>query len=55
MALRLKYTDYQGNIIVKESMEEGVHELKKLSHHAYVIATYTALQPIRAVLRRNEQ
>lgn len=55
MALRLKYTDYQGNIIVKESMEEGVYELKKLSHHAYVIATYTALQPIRAVLRRNEQ
>lgn len=53
MALRLKYTDYKGNIIVKEDMEEAIKELKKCKNHAYVIATYTALQPMRSVLRRN--
>lgn len=55
MALRLKYTDYQGNIIVKEEMDDAIKCLKQLENHAYVIATYTALQPIRAILRRNEQ
>lgn len=55
MALRLKYTDYQGNIIVKENMDDAIKCLKQLENHAYVIATYTALQPIRAILRRNEQ
>ncbi|NBK97379.1 MAG: Mur ligase family protein [Erysipelotrichia bacterium] len=55
MALRLKYTAYQGNIIVEESMDQAIQTLKKLPNHAYVIATYTALQPVRAILRRYEQ
>lgn len=54
MALRLKYTNYKGEIIVNENMDEAVKCLKEFQSHAYVIATYTALQTIRAVLRRNE-
>lgn len=54
MALRLKYGGYKGNLIVIEDKDESVMQLKQLCNHAYVIATYTALQPIRAILRRNE-
>ncbi len=54
MALRLKYSDYKGQIIVEESKEASVSCLKQLENNAYVIATYTALQPIRSILRRNE-
>ncbi len=54
LALRLKYSHYEGEIIVKEDKEEGVQCLKQFTDHAYVIATYTALQPTRAILRRNE-
>ncbi len=53
MALRLKYANYGGEIIVIESVEDGVKALKQLKNKAYVIATYTALQHVRAVLRRN--
>lgn len=53
MALRIKYASFKGNIIVKESMEEAISCLKGMEHHAYVIATYTALQVVRAILRRN--
>lgn len=55
MALRLKYMNYSGNIIIEEAIEDGVKQLKELNDHAYVIATYTALQPVRAILRRNEK
>lgn len=52
MALRFKYGGYDGDIIVKESLQEASEILKGLPNHAYVIATYTALQPMRAILRR---
>lgn len=55
MALRLKYEGYEGNLIVSESLEGSIDELKKLDDHAYVIATYTALQSMRKILRRNEK
>jgi len=53
MALRLHYENYQGNLIVLEDVEEAIKKLKEFEHHAYVIATYTALQPVRNILRRN--
>ena len=53
MALRLKYTNYEGEIIVKVDPDEAIKCLKDFDEHAYVIATYTALQPMRATLRRN--
>ncbi|MFV0381765.1 MAG: MurT ligase domain-containing protein [Breznakia sp.] len=53
MALRIKYGDYQGNIEVIEDMDKAIKQLKLYAHHAYVMATYTALQTMRTVLRRN--
>ncbi|MDQ0361689.1 Mur ligase family protein [Breznakia pachnodae] len=53
MALRLRYENYEGNLIVLEDMDDAIKKLKSLDNHAYVIATYTALQPMRGVLRRN--
>ena len=54
MALRIKYASFGGNVIVKESMDDAITCLKEKKDHAYVIATYTALQSVRAILRRNE-
>lgn len=53
LALRFQYGGFEGTLIVKPMLQEAVEELKKQSEHLYVIATYTALQPMRAVLRRN--
>lgn len=52
MALRLKYAGFKGDILVNKAMEEALVALKGTSHLAYVIATYTALQPMRSILRR---
>lgn len=52
MALRLKYEGYQGNLIVHEHKEDAMKALRNLNLPAYVIATYTALQPVRSILRR---
>ncbi len=54
MALRLKYSGYEANIKVLEDYDAAVKYLKGLDNHAYVISTYTALQAMRAVLRRNK-
>ncbi|MEG0264329.1 MAG: MurT ligase domain-containing protein [Erysipelotrichaceae bacterium] len=54
MALRLKYEDYQGNLSVYEEVEDALNAIEVLNLHAYVIATYTALQPIRALLGRKQ-
>lgn len=53
MALRLKYENYQGDLQVLPNMEEAVQQLKTMNNEAHVIATYTALQPMRTTLRRN--
>lgn len=53
LALRFQYGGFEGRLLVKPDMQEAVQELKKQPEHLYVIATYTALQPMRAVLRRN--
>lgn len=50
MALRLKYSGYDGDIEVKESMQEAVATLIQQDDNKYVIATYTALQPVRGLL-----
>lgn len=55
MALRFKYAGYKGNIIVEEDLDKAVKVFKELENHAYVLATYTAVQPTRAVLRREEE
>ncbi|MEG0291041.1 MAG: DUF1727 domain-containing protein, partial [Erysipelotrichaceae bacterium] len=54
MALRLKYENYQGVLSVYEDCSEAIDALKEYSLHAYVVATYTALQPVRALLRRKQ-
>ena len=53
IALRLRYENYEGNLMVLPELDDAIKSLKNLENHAYVIATYTALQPMRAVLRRN--
>lgn len=53
MALRLKYSGYTNNLEVIEDKEAAVKRLKEISENAYVISTYTALQTMRAILRRN--
>ena len=50
MALRLKYGGYTGELEVQEQMKEAVTALLKSKETMYVIATYTALQPVRNLL-----
>ena len=52
IALRMKYEGYE-NIEVYENVENGIIRLKELSEDAYVIATYTALQSTRSIIRRH--
>lgn len=52
MALRLKYEGYE-NVEVCETIEDGILKLKESSENAYVIATYTALQTTRNIIRRH--
>ena len=55
MALRLKYAGYKERIEVEENLEKAVASLKNADTTMYAIATYTALQPVRKLLRRNEK
>lgn len=52
MALRLKYGGYQEDIEIQETLKDAVDALLKAEHTMYAIATYTALQPVRNLLRR---
>lgn len=52
MALRLKYEGLEDKIKVIESSEEAIHYLNEQNLQSYVIATYTALHPTRAILRK---
>lgn len=52
MALRLKYAGWKENLIVIENLEEAVNALLQSDMTMYAIATYTALQPTRKLLRR---
>ena len=52
IALRMKYEGYE-NIEVYERVEDGIVRLKELKEDAYVIATYTALQSTRSIIRRH--
>ena len=52
MALRIKYSSFEGTVIVEENYENAVKVFKSLNNHAYVMAVYTALQPILSILRR---
>lgn len=55
MALRLKYGGYQKEIEIQETLKNAVDALKNSKHTMYAIATYTALQPVRSLLRREGQ
>ena len=55
MALRLKYAGYKERIEVEENLEKAVASLKNADTTMYAIATYTALQPVRKLLRRNKK
>ena len=54
MALRIKYADYPGEIIVITDEKQALDELYRLRMRSYVIATYTALAPVRALMRKDE-
>lgn len=54
MALRLKYGGYPADIEIQEHLKDSVDALLKATTNMYVIATYTALQPVRNLLRRGE-
>ena len=52
MGLRLKYLDHTTNIHVEEGLDEAIKRLSQCNASLYVLSTYTALQPVRAALRR---
>lgn len=52
MALRLKYEGLEDRIIVIENSSEAIHWLNEQNLQSYVISTYTALHPTRAILRK---
>jgi UDP-N-acetylmuramyl tripeptide synthase len=52
MALRLKYEGLEDRIKVIEKSEDAIHWLNEQHMESYVIATYTALHPTRAILRK---
>ena len=52
MALRLKYEGLEDRITVIEDSTEAIHWLNQADLESYVIATYTALHPTRAILRK---
>ncbi|MEG2544882.1 MAG: MurT ligase domain-containing protein [Longicatena sp.] len=52
MALRLKYGGYTQEIEIHETLQDAVDALHKENQTIYVIATYTALQPVRNLLKR---
>ncbi len=54
MALRIKYADYPGEIIVIEDEKQALDTLYQYHMRSYIIATYTALAPIRALMRKDE-
>lgn len=53
MALRIKYANYPGAIEVIEDPKEALDHLYQYKIKGYVIATYTALAPIRALMRKD--
>ena len=52
MALRLKYAGWEKDLTVIENLEDAVNDLLRCDMTMYAIATYTALQPTRKLLRR---
>ena len=52
MALRIKYSSFKGNVYIEENYEDAIKVFKTLPNHAYVMAVYTALQPVLSILRR---
>ena len=52
MALRLKYEGLEDRILVIENSSEAIHWLNEQNLKSYIIATYTALHPTRAILRK---
>ncbi len=52
MALRLKYEGLEDRIEVIEDSTAAIHRLNTENLESYVIATYTALHPTRAILRK---
>ena len=54
MALRLKYEGLEDKIIVIEDLTEAVKWLDQADLDSYMISTYTALHPVRAILKKEE-
>ena len=52
MALRLKYEGLEDKVKVIEDSAAAVRYLDDAKISSYVIATYTALHPTRAILRK---
>ena len=46
---------YPGEIIVIADEKQALDELYRLRMRSYVIATYTALAPVRALMRKDER
>lgn len=55
MALRLKYEGLEDRIKVIEDSREAVHWLNEADLQSYIIATYTALHPTRAILKKEAE
>lgn len=53
MALRIKYSDFKGDIIICDTMKDGLDKMYACKCRGYVIATYTALHTVRNLMRRD--
>ncbi len=51
-ALRMKYGGYSGKLIVCEKLYDAVVKGKAYHHPVYVLTTYTAMLPMRTIIRR---
>lgn len=49
-ALRMKYGGFQGKIITQSDMKDALEAARKYTCDIYVLATYTALAPMHAVI-----
>ncbi|MDE6476227.1 MAG: MurT ligase domain-containing protein [Erysipelotrichaceae bacterium] len=51
-ALRMKYGGYKGELIIAEELSQALQKGKTYAYPVYVLTTYTAMLPMRTLIRR---
>lgn len=53
MAVRMKYCGYENNLLVIDGYQDALQKLYEFEEDGYIITTYTGLQPIYQLLRKD--